>query len=88
MKFFQPKLGGPSGGQALGEKNKLWEGAGILFLSASEFLSVRESVGLCCVFPGGIAQSNQPIQLNAAESNREQGEVSARGSLKNTCMQI
>jgi hypothetical protein len=31
--FFQSKLGGPTGGQALGEKNKLWEGLGISAVS-------------------------------------------------------
>ena len=28
MNFFQSKLGGPTDGQALGKKNKLWEGSG------------------------------------------------------------
>jgi hypothetical protein len=35
MNFFHSKLGGPTDGQALGEKNKLWEGPGILRISTT-----------------------------------------------------
>jgi hypothetical protein len=41
MNFFHSKLGGPTDGQALGEKNKLWEGPGILW---NPFPSIQRGI--------------------------------------------
>ena len=30
MNFFHSKLGGPTDGQAMGKKNKLWEASGVV----------------------------------------------------------